>query len=152
MVKENPIHKQQIDPILMSERFPYYDLDGQLAACGAEIHQIIAGREDAVARAYWDAFNELPSVDRKVEGELYDSYVRGSARHSMVKYADAAGQEVATIACQNTHMARRVKLPLASVMSCMMPKISHLPDGSWRVPRQADRVVAHRCASGCQWR
>src|SRR3546814_18814537 len=23
MVKENPIHKQQIDPILMSERFPY---------------------------------------------------------------------------------------------------------------------------------
>src|SRR3546814_11640752 len=47
MVKENPIHKQQIDPILMSERFPYYDLDGHLAACGAEIHQIIAGREDA---------------------------------------------------------------------------------------------------------
>src|SRR3546814_17471030 len=80
MVKENPIHKQQIDPILMSERFPYYDLDGQLAACGAEIHQIIAGREDAVARAYWDAFNALPSVDRKVEGELYDSYVRGRAR------------------------------------------------------------------------
>src|SRR3546814_13150730 len=37
----------------------------------------------------------------------------------MVKYADAAGQEVATIACQNTHMARRVKLPLASVMSCI---------------------------------
>src|SRR3546814_11764768 len=73
-------HKQQIDPILMSERFPYYDLDGHLAAGGAEIHQIIAGREDAVARAYWDAFNELPSVDRKVEGELYDSYVRGSAR------------------------------------------------------------------------
>src|SRR3546814_8774112 len=29
MVKENPIHKQQIDPILMSERFPYDDLDGQ---------------------------------------------------------------------------------------------------------------------------
>src|SRR3546814_16462506 len=103
----------------MSERFPYYDLDGQLAACGAEIHQIIAGREDAVARAYWDAFNELPSVDRKVEGELYDSYVRGSARHSMVKYADAEGQEVATIACQNTQMARRVKLPLASVMVCL---------------------------------
>ena len=55
MVKENPIHKQQIDPILMSERFPFYDLDGQLAACGAEIHTIIAGREEAVARAYWEA-------------------------------------------------------------------------------------------------
>src|SRR3546814_11177643 len=61
MVKENPIHKQQIDPILMSERFPYYDLDGHLAACGAEIHQIIPGREDAVARAYWE--------DRKSVGE-----------------------------------------------------------------------------------
>ena len=32
MVKENPIHKQQIDPVLMADRFPYYDLDGRLAA------------------------------------------------------------------------------------------------------------------------
>src|SRR3546814_3047572 len=103
----------------MSEGVPEFDRDGQLAACGAEIHQSIAGRGDAVARAYCDTFNELPSVDRKVEGELYDSYVRGSARHSMVKYADAAFQELATIACQNPHMARRVNLPLASVMSCI---------------------------------
>jgi methyl-accepting chemotaxis protein len=119
MVKENPIHKQQIDPISMADRFPYYDLDGQLAANAAEIHAIIAGREEAIARAYWDAFNALPSVERAVEGELLESYVRGSARHSDVKYADAVGQEVATIACQNAHMARRVKLPLALVMSCI---------------------------------
>ncbi len=119
MVKENPIHKQQIDPISMADRFPYYDLDGQLAAHAAEIHAIITGREDAIARAYWDAFNALPSVERAVEGELLESYVRGSARHTETKYAAAAGQEVATIACQNAHMARRVKLPLASVMSCI---------------------------------
>ncbi len=119
MVKENPIHKQQIDPILMADRFPYYDLDGQLAATAAEIHMIIAGREEAVAAAYWDAFNALPSVERAVEGELLASYIRGSARHTETKYAEAAGQEVATIACQNAHMARRVKLPLASVMSCI---------------------------------
>ena len=119
MVKENPIHKQQIDPISMAERFPYYDLDGQLAAQAAEIHAIIVGREDAIARAYWDAFNALPSVERAVEGELLESYIRGSARHTETKYADAAGQEVATIACQNAHMARRVKLPLALVMSCI---------------------------------
>ncbi|WP_168453780.1 methyl-accepting chemotaxis protein [Sphingopyxis microcysteis] len=119
MVKDNPIHKQQIDPISMADRFPYYDLDGQLAAHATEIHSIITGREDAIARAYWDAFNALPSVERAVEGELLESYVRGSARHTETKYADAAGQEVATIACQNAHMARRVKLPLASVMSCI---------------------------------
>ncbi|BBB11634.1 methyl-accepting chemotaxis protein [Sphingopyxis sp. FD7] len=119
MVKDSPIHKQQIEPILMSERFPYYDLDGRLAADAAEIHAIVGGREEAVARAYWDAFNALPNMDRRVEGELYDRYVRGSARHASVKYADAAGQEAATIACQNTHMARRVKMPLASVMSCI---------------------------------
>lgn len=119
MVKDNPIHKQQIDPILMADRFPYYDLDGQLAANAAEIHMIIAGREEAVARAYWDAFNALPSVERAVAGDLLESYVRGSARHTETKYAEAAGQEVATIACQNAHMARRVKLPLASVMSCI---------------------------------
>ncbi|MBL9067051.1 MAG: chemotaxis protein [Sphingopyxis sp.] len=119
MVKDNPIHKQQIDPISMADRFPYYDLDGQLAAHAAEIHAIITGREEAIARAYWDAFNALPSVERAVEGELLESYVRGSARHTETKYADAAGQEVATIACQNAHMARRVKLPLASVMSCI---------------------------------
>ena len=119
MVKENPIHKQQIDPILMADRFPFYDLDGQLAANGTEIYAIIAGREEALARAYWDAFNELPSVDRRVEGDLLASYIRGSAHHSAMKYRDAGGQEVATIACQNTHMARRVNLPLASVLSCM---------------------------------
>lgn len=119
MVKENPIHKQQIDPILMAERFPYYDLDGQLAADAAEIYGIIAGREEHIARAYWQTFNALPSIERKVEGELFESYVQGSARHTAAKYRDAAGQEVATIACQNTHMARRVKLPLASVMSCI---------------------------------
>ncbi len=119
MVKDNPIHKQQIDPILMSERFPYYDLDGRLAANAAEVHAIVAGREEAIGRAYWDAFNALPGIERRVEGDLYESYVRGSARHTWAKYADAAGQEVATIACQNAHMARRVKLPLASVMSCI---------------------------------
>ncbi|MGH6633681.1 MAG: methyl-accepting chemotaxis protein, partial [Sphingopyxis sp.] len=119
MVKENPIHKQQIDPVPMADRFPYYDLDGRLAANATEIHGIIAGREEAIAAAYWNAFNALPSVDRRVEGELFESYVRGSARHTVAKYADAAGQEVATIACQNAHMARRVKLPLASVMSCI---------------------------------
>ena len=37
MVKENPIHKQQIDPVLMADRFPFYDLDGCLAADAAEI-------------------------------------------------------------------------------------------------------------------
>ncbi len=119
MVKENPIHKQQIDPILMADRFPYYDLDGQLVANAAEIHTIIAGREEAIARAYWDAFNTLFGAERRVEGDLLASYIRGSARHTETKYADASGQDVATIACQNAHMARRVKLPLASVMSCI---------------------------------
>ena len=119
MVKENPIHKQQIDPILMADRFPYYNLDGRLAADAAEIHAIIAGHEAEIARAYWDAFNALPGIERRVEGELLASYIQGSARHTTAKYRDAASQEVATIACQNTHMARRVKLPLASVMSCI---------------------------------
>ena len=40
MVKENQIHKQQIDAISMADRFPYYDLDGQLAANAAEIYTI----------------------------------------------------------------------------------------------------------------
>ena len=66
MVKENPIHKQQIDPVLMADRFPFYDLDGRLAADAAEVHAIISGREDMIARAYWDAFNRLPGIERKV--------------------------------------------------------------------------------------
>ncbi|MGL3819902.1 methyl-accepting chemotaxis protein [Sphingopyxis sp. R3-92] len=119
MVKENPIHRQQIDPVPMADRFPLYDLDGQLAANAAEIHAIVAGREEAIGRAYWDAFNALPTIERRVDGELLASYIRGSARHAAAKYSDPAGQEVATIACQNTHMARRVKVPLASVLSCL---------------------------------
>jgi len=119
MVKENPIHRQQIDPVPMADRFPLYDLDGQLATNAAEIHAIVAGREEAIGRAYWDAFNALPAIERRVDGELLASYIRGSARHAAAKYSDPAGQEVATIACQNTHMARRVKVPLASVLSCL---------------------------------
>jgi methyl-accepting chemotaxis protein len=119
MVKDNPIHKQQIDPVPMAERFSFYDLDGQLAANAAEIHAIVAGREDQIGRAYWDAFNALPIVTRKIDGELFDSYVKGSARHAVAKYSDAAGQDSATIACQNTHMALRLGIPLASVLSCI---------------------------------
>ncbi len=119
MVKENPIHKQQIDPILMSDRFPFYDLDGRLAANGAEIAAIVAGREEEMARAYWDSFNALTLVERKVEGDLLASYIAGSAKHMREKYAHADGQAAATIACQNTHMALRVGLPLASVLSCI---------------------------------
>lgn len=119
MVKDNPIHKQQIDPILMADRFPFYDLDGRLAADGAEIAEIVAGREPEMARAYWDSFNGLALVERKVEGELLTSYIAGSAKHMREKYAHADGQTAATIACQNTHMALRVGLPLASVLSCI---------------------------------
>ncbi|MDK2761962.1 MAG: methyl-accepting chemotaxis protein [Sphingopyxis sp.] len=119
MVKDNPIHRQQVDPVPMADRFPYYDLDGRLAADAAEIHTIIAGREATIAVAYWQAFNALPDIERRVEGELLESYISGSTRHTFTKYADAAGQNVATFACQNAHMARRVKLPLASVMSCI---------------------------------
>ncbi|MDZ3830446.1 MAG: methyl-accepting chemotaxis protein [Sphingopyxis sp.] len=119
MVKQNPIHRQQIDPVPMAERFPIYDLDGQLAANALEIQTIIAGHEEEIGKAYWDAFNALPTITRPVEGELLESYIRGSARHTFVKYADATGQEVATIACQNAHMARRVNLQLSAVKSCI---------------------------------
>src|SRR3546814_12325832 len=68
--------------------------------------------------ADWAAFNALPNV-RKAESELLEAYVRGSTRHMLVKYSDPAGQESATIACQNTHMALRVGVPLASVLSCL---------------------------------
>ncbi|WP_447760679.1 methyl-accepting chemotaxis protein [Sphingopyxis panaciterrae] len=119
MVKENPIHKQQIDPVLMVDRFPFYDLDGQLAANGAEIHAIVAGREEEMAAAYWHAFNALPAITRKIEGELLASYIQGSATHMREKYVRADGQAAATIACQNTHMALRVGVPLASVLSCI---------------------------------
>ena len=84
MVKENPIHRQQIDPVLMAERFPYYDLDGRLAADAREIAELTAGHEEEIGRAYWTAFNTLPHV-RKAEGELLEAYVRGSAQHMLVK-------------------------------------------------------------------
>lgn len=135
MVKENPIHKQQIDPVLMADRFPYYDLDGKLAADAAEVHTLVTGHEEEMARAYWEAFNALPIVTRKIEGGLYTSYVAGSAKHMRVKYADAAGQEAATIACQNTHMSLRVGLPLASVLSCIA---------------ESQRVTIHYVVEACQ--
>src|SRR3546814_16613911 len=118
MVKDNPIHKQQIDPVLMADRFPYYDLDGRLVADAHEIAELAAGHEEPIGRAYWTAFNALPHV-RKAEGELLEAYVRGSTRHMLVKYSDPAGQESATTACPHPHMAPRVGWPLASRISCL---------------------------------
>ena len=48
MVKENPIHKQQIDPVLMADRFPFYDLDGRLAADAAEVRDALADLAEIV--------------------------------------------------------------------------------------------------------
>src|SRR3546814_12825396 len=101
----------------MADRFPFYDLDGRLAADAAEIHRITEGHDEEMGRAYWDAFNALPSNERKVEGELYNSYVQGSAQHMRVKYADEPGQDAATIPCQNPHMARRAGVSPAAVIS-----------------------------------
>ncbi|WP_227340245.1 methyl-accepting chemotaxis protein [Sphingopyxis sp. P8] len=118
MAKESPIHKQQIDPILMADRFPFYDLDGRLAADAAEIHEIVAGRETEIALAYWDVFNKLPNVP-KIEGALFDKLMKGSVHQARIKYEDVAGQETATIACQNTHVALRTGIPIASILACI---------------------------------
>ena len=53
MVKDNPIHKQQIDPISMSDRFPFYDLDGRLAATGAGWQPSKAHFTDGFQRGGW---------------------------------------------------------------------------------------------------
>ncbi len=118
MAKENPILRLEVDPVLMADRFPFYDPDGQLRADAAEIHAIIAGREDEMAAAYWTAFNALPNNARKADGALLASYIAGSAKHISLKLSDADGQAAATIACQNAHMSLYVGIPIASVLSC----------------------------------
>lgn len=119
MAKENPIHRLEVDAVLMADRFPFYDLDGQLCADAAEIYGIVAGREEKIATAYWTAFNALPNNDRKADGALLASYIAGSAKHINLKLSDANGQAAATIACQNAHMSLYVGIPIASVMSCI---------------------------------
>lgn len=119
MVRENPIFKQEVDPIAIADRFPLFDIDGTLAADGAEIHAIIADHVETLARAYWVAFNARQPADKQVTGELYDIYVRDSAIVFGEKYARPDSQASATIACQNAHMALRVGVPLATVMACL---------------------------------
>src|SRR3546814_12418428 len=91
MVKDNPIHKQQIDPVLMADRFPYYDLDGRLVADAHEIAAIAAGHEEHMGRAYWTAFNALQPV-RKAEGELPEASDRGTPRHMPGKSSTQTGR------------------------------------------------------------
>lgn len=119
MAKYSPIHKQQIDPILMADRFPLYDLDGNLAAEATEISKIIAGREIELVRTYWDAFNSLPTNPHKAEGEALESYITGGVAHAGKKYSDAKGQAFATMACQNAHISRQMGIPIASILSCL---------------------------------
>src|SRR3546814_16029201 len=103
MVKDNPIHKQQIDPVLMADRFPYYDLDGRLVADAHEIAELAAGHDEPIGRAYWTAFNALPPV-RTAEGELLETHVRGSTRHILVKSSPPAGRESGPIPSPTPHM------------------------------------------------
>lgn len=119
MAKYSPIHKQQIDPILMADRFHHYDPDGRLAADAAEISAVIAGRELEIVRTYWQAYNSLATNQHKAEGEALESYIHGGVEHAGKKYSDAKGQSFATMACQNAHIALHMGIPIASVLSCL---------------------------------
>src|SRR3546814_11117381 len=68
MVRDNPIHKQQIDPVMMADRFPYSELDGRLVADAHAIAAIAAGHEEHTDCDNWTEYNHLPHV-RKHTGD-----------------------------------------------------------------------------------
>ncbi len=116
----SPLETLPITPVRIDDRIQLFDRDGQLAARARRIHEAIAGREREASLAFWQTYNQLPGIPRRVEDSLLDAYIDGSTRYIQSRYAAADQQGWVTSCCQNAHMVARVGVAIADVQTCLL--------------------------------
>lgn len=116
----SPLETLPITPVRIEDRIALFDRDGKLAARGREIHEAIAGREREAAAKFWETYNQLPGIPRKVEAQLLDAYIDGSSRYTGLRFSGADQQPWVTACCQNAHMIARVGVQIADVQACLL--------------------------------
>lgn len=116
----SPLEALPITPIRIEDRIHLFDRDGKLAARGREIHAATAGREREAAVLFWETYNLLPGIPRKVEDHLLNAYIDGSTRYLGLRYSGVENQAWVTACCQNAHMVARVGVQIADVQTCLL--------------------------------
>jgi methyl-accepting chemotaxis protein len=115
-----PLETMPITPVRIEDRIHLYDRDGKLADQARRIRDAFGGHERDSALAFWDTYNKLPNVPRRVEGALLDAYIDGSTRYLISRYSANDKQEWVTSCCQNAQMVARVGVAIADVQACML--------------------------------
>lgn len=115
-----PLETLPITAVRIEDRIHLFDRDGKLAERARRIHAVIAGHEREAALAFWDTYNKLPGIPRRVEDSLLGAYIDGSTRYIVSRYSGADQQAWVTACCRNAHMVARIGVNIADVQTCLL--------------------------------
>lgn len=106
----------------MAERVAEYDWDGALPAACAEVADLLNGEYEAVARAFWHHYLNLPEAAglRNILGpERLERRVAYSARYTRNRYTAVTSDEWMHEACRNAEMGHAAGIPLHVLLSAI---------------------------------
>lgn len=115
-----PLETLPITPVRIEDRIALFDRDGQLAERARRIYAAIEGHGRQAAMAFWQTYNVLPGIPRRVEASLLDAYIDASTRYIESRYSAADQQEWVTNCCRNAHMVQRIGVAIADVQTCLL--------------------------------
>jgi methyl-accepting chemotaxis protein len=115
-----PLETLPITPVRIEDRIALFDRDGRLAERARRIHAAFVGNEREAALAFWNTYNTLPGIPRRVEDSLLGAYIDGSTRYIISRYSGADQQEWVTACCRNAHMVARIGVAIADVQTCLL--------------------------------
>lgn len=123
---QTPLEALPITPIRVQDRLHLFNRDGRLPELARAIHVAIAGHEREIAMSFWQTYNDLPNVPRRVEGNLLATYITGSAQYILDRYSDVESQKWVTDCCGNANMVSRVGMQIADVQTCLLAGHEHV--------------------------
>ncbi len=106
----------------MRERITEYDWDGTIVSATAEISRLIEGRENEIARAFWDHYLSLACTThlREHYGEArLLSQIAKSAHYTRTKYARPLDDEWMTLAFGHATASYRANVPLQALLASL---------------------------------
>lgn len=117
---QTPLEPKPITPVRVEERIHLFNRDGRLPQLARAIYNAIQGHEHTIAMSFWNTYNSLPTIPRRVEGALLDNYAKNSARYILSRYADVEGQDWVTQCCGNADMVARAGMSVVDVQTCLL--------------------------------
>ncbi|QQV77854.1 chemotaxis protein [Sphingomonas aliaeris] len=105
-----------------ADRVGIYDWDDCIRPGCADISELIAGSEDAIATAFWDYYIALPMTEHLRpffnEGQRLKRCAQ-SAEYTRLKYQDPFGERWIALACGHAKEAYETGAPLPALLSSL---------------------------------